>query len=185
MSESNKQNKDAGALTPKQQVRQSVQVPLHFFDFRVFFFIEFSFQPFSTTDTVLYATYSICMGFGRLPSVPPGGAVSGSPLRLRGCRSSPRCSVVFLSLGILRSGGGGGRGEIRPPSSPPPSSSSSNEKTGLGSRSRFRGGIGAGSTFSLRSTATAGVVFLSSTLTGVEAATGGGGALFSRRSEER
>jgi hypothetical protein len=128
------------------------------------------------------------MGFGRLLSAPPAaGAVSGSPLRLRGCRCSSRCSVVFLSLGILRSGGGGGRGEILPPSSPPPpSSSSSNEKTGLGSRSRFRGGgIAAGSTFSLRSTATAGVVFLSSNLTGVEAATGGGGALFSRRSEER
>ncbi len=127
------------------------------------------------------------MGFGRLLSAPPAAAAgSGSPLRLRAGRSS-RCSPVFLNLGILRSGGGGGRGEILPPSPspPPPSSSSSNEKTGLGSRSRFRGGIGAGSTFSLRSTATDGVVFLSSTLTGVEAATGGGGALFSRRSDER
>jgi hypothetical protein len=151
--------------------------------FADFFYKNYSFL------TILYATYSICMGFGRLLSAPPAaGAVSGSPLRLRGCRSSPRCSVVFLSLGILRSGGGGGggRGEILPPSSPPPSSSSSNEKTGLGSRSRFRGGIGAaGSTFSRRSTATAGVVFLSSTLTGVEEATGGGGALFSRRSDDR
>ncbi len=162
------------------------QVPIYeFLRFSRIFLKNFRFNPFSRQ--ILYATYSICMGFGRLLSAPPAAdAVSGSPLRLRGCRCSSRCSVVFLSLGILRSGGGGGRGEILPPSSPPPpSSSSSNEKTGLGSRSRFRGGIGAGSTFSLRSTATAGVVFLSSTLTGVEAATGGGGALFSRRSDER